>query len=646
MALLETFQYDGTTLTGLTTLSGSASISNGRFLLDCSGSYTTLETAAGDLTGSYFMAEVVAPSPYQVQGIETGIEVHLTQNVSSLEMDITEGVIICLVRDGGSNADAGTPYNPTQHRFLRIRQASTQVFFEASPDASTWTALRTVSNPSWSMTSVKGAIWNGYWTGTGDPADAVFGPINMVPSSLSTPTFVGAGSAVATANNVANPTNLSPTKHADTQTGDAMFLVTTSRSSTATVGSISGWTQLTTAASGTASGGTIYVFGRIADGSGLDAPTVAWSGLTTGTSGDSCLARIVTYRNCSITTTGTATTTDAAATTSLTMPTFTPGAADAAIICAGLRVNDTAHTFTSRVAHERGEAHTTTGTGHGQLIYDLNAQGTSATGTRAIVPSNTTSSRTLLHTFAVLASPTSLGPGEQVVDVDPASETNTAPSFSVSTTRSVAITAASETDTAQGVTASATFSTAISEASETNTAQGVDVEASVSAALSEASETDTAQGVGFSSSQSVDVETVEETDTAGDVGLETSESVALTEASETDTAQGVVVPSLVTIAQASETDTAQGVGVESSVGVELTSASETDTAQGVFLAQGVAVSTASETDSASDLEVELATSLAVGTAEESDLAEQIVVDGGDAPVRTIAQEPWQGYIPY
>lgn len=261
--------------------------------------------------------------------------------------------------------------------------------------------------------------------------------------------------------------------------------------------------------------------------------------------------------------------------------------------------------------------------------------------------SNTSTQSSITGTTHSTDEPSGLwGSAPQSIAVGQATETNTAPNVSVSTTRSVAITAASETNTAQSVTASTVFSATVSEASETDTAQGVDVETSASAALSEASETDTAQGVGFSSSQSVDVEMVEETDTAGDVGLETSVSAALTEATETDTAQGVIAPSLMTIAQAAETDSAQGVGMESSVEVELSSASEADTAQGVFLAHGVALSTASETDSASDLEVELATSLAVATAEESDLAERIVVDGGDAPVRTIAQEPWQGYIPY
>lgn len=218
-----------------------------------------------------------------------------------------------------------------------------------------------------------------------------------------TPVFRAAGTAVYTANNVASPTTLSPTKNASTANGDLMVLVTASRSITATVATPSGWDLATgfPKASGTTSGGKIYIFTRIADGTANDAPSVVWSSLTTGTSGDSCSARILSYDDVRNVQDGTPpAANDAASTTSITIPAHTTSLDKSLVIGVAIRVNDTAHTFTVATFTERTDDHTTTGTGHGTEVSELVKSPAGSSGTATVTPSNTTSSRTLAVSLA------------------------------------------------------------------------------------------------------------------------------------------------------------------------------------------------------------------------------------------------------
>lgn len=90
-----------------------------------------------------------------------------------------------------------------------------------------------------------------------------------------------AAAAVTSANNVATPTTLTPTLPAHA-TGDTLLCYTACRSATPTVATPSGWTQLLNV---TGTNGRLVLFGKIAASGSETAPSVVWSGLTTGTSG-------------------------------------------------------------------------------------------------------------------------------------------------------------------------------------------------------------------------------------------------------------------------------------------------------------------------------------------------------------------------
>jgi hypothetical protein len=208
---------------------------------------------------------------------------------------------------------------------------------------------------------------------------------------------------VATANNVATPTTLAPTAPTARRQGDLLVLVTNARGITNACATPTNWNLVTgfPVTSATASGGRIYVFTRIADGSTSDDASFQWSSLTTGTTGDSATARILAFSGATQTRDAIAATpTDAAATTSFNIPTITTATNNALVIGIGMRVNDTAHTFTVATYTERSDDHTTSGTGHGTEVSSL-VQGTAgAVAAAAITPSATVSSRVLATAVA------------------------------------------------------------------------------------------------------------------------------------------------------------------------------------------------------------------------------------------------------
>lgn len=236
---------------------------------------------------------------------------------------------------------------------------------------------------------------------------------------MSIPAFRAAGTAVFTANSVATPTNLTPTKNVGTVNGDLMLLITESRSITATVGTPTGWTLATgfPVASATASGGKIYVFSRIADGTGNDAPTVTWTGLTTGTTGDSAGARIHSWSGARTVQAGTVpAVTDAAATTNWTSPAITTTGINSLAVAISVKISDTAQTATVATFTERSDDHTTTGTGHLTVVADKVQATASSTGTSTVTPTDTVSARVLAVSVSFAAAPTTvtLGPTTQL----------------------------------------------------------------------------------------------------------------------------------------------------------------------------------------------------------------------------------------
>src|SRR5690348_12167077 len=185
---------------------------------------------------------------------------------------------------------------------------------------------------------------------------------------MPTPTFRSAGTRSFTANNVASPSTLTPGAPSGKAVGDILVLWTWSRSNTATCATPSGWNVLsgTPKRSGTSSGGTLYVFTRTADGSASDTPSVVWSSLTTGTSGDASGAVIEAYTGATELLDGSVSASDLSAqTTTSVIPATTTSVNNSMVLGFAMKLNESSgQTSTVATFTERVDDNTTSGTGH------------------------------------------------------------------------------------------------------------------------------------------------------------------------------------------------------------------------------------------------------------------------------------------
>lgn len=215
----------------------------------------------------------------------------------------------------------------------------------------------------------------------------------------------GIGTRVAVGNNVGNPTNLAltlPTR----QNGDLLLAISVCRSITAVPTCSAGWTAWPgfPKKSATASGGQIAVFYRFADGSEAN-PTVTWTGVTTGTSGDSSqgVILVVSEPNATPSDVTPPNPTDASA-ANPSIPTISTATADALAIGISVKISDTAQTGTIANSFvEQGDFHTTSGTGNHMYIATRAMAAPGATGASTVTESNGTAARCLSVSLAVKA---------------------------------------------------------------------------------------------------------------------------------------------------------------------------------------------------------------------------------------------------
>lgn len=239
---------------------------------------------------------------------------------------------------------------------------------------------------------------------------------------MAVPAFRAVGTTVFAPNNIANPTALAPTKSGSTVNGDLMVLWTWCRSITATVGTPTGWNLVTgfPKRSGTASGGSIYCFTRIADGAANDAPTATWTGVTTGTSGDASGAVIESISNATETldVSAVASSDLAAQAGTTSIPDVTTLHDQAIAVCLAVKLlessgqNGAIGNYTERI-----DSSTTSGTGHIAIGGTKVVASAAAVGASTVSWSATGSARALAVSLAFRNAPTT-------VTLTPATETS------------------------------------------------------------------------------------------------------------------------------------------------------------------------------------------------------------------------------
>lgn len=142
------------------TESGSTSIAetNGRLEFTFTPGHSdgyVISDATYDFVGSYIFCEIayytsLANIKFYMAAFESGA------TYTEYRMSHIDGSLIA-TRDFGAGVTTLTTvaFNPTAHRWWRIREASNVIRFETSPDSNTWTQLTSTSNFSRPLSSVQ-----------------------------------------------------------------------------------------------------------------------------------------------------------------------------------------------------------------------------------------------------------------------------------------------------------------------------------------------------------------------------------------------------------------------------------------------------------------------------------------------------------
>lgn len=225
------------------------------------------------------------------------------------------------------------------------------------------------------------------------------------------PSFQADGGTVEFAAN--NNNAITVTLPATRPVGSVLYLFAWSRLITAAVTTApSGYTLLSgfPKTSATASGGRMWVYARVVDGSET-APTIVINGAT-GTTGDwqgacmLCYSGVDTSGGLDATLDGTVTVTDAAGTTTCTYPAITTAQNNSMVVRALCRFRDAVDTFTPTGGwNEREDFGSTTRTGGQFHLQDLVAASSGVQASVTVAPSNTTSSRYLAISMALKGLP-------------------------------------------------------------------------------------------------------------------------------------------------------------------------------------------------------------------------------------------------
>lgn len=159
---------------------GSISQDNGTGIVAILNNYN-----AAFITDNYFVfdessvaAELEFPSESNGSK-ECYFEILGTEAGNQITFAWLSGTLLMRVRSGGTLVEQDTiPYDPVDHRWLRMRENGQSIFFETSPDANVWTNQLSFSSPSWIETdTVAVSFGAGFW-GTEDPSNFLIHNVN------------------------------------------------------------------------------------------------------------------------------------------------------------------------------------------------------------------------------------------------------------------------------------------------------------------------------------------------------------------------------------------------------------------------------------------------------------------------------------
>ncbi|MDT0608863.1 hypothetical protein [Streptomyces lancefieldiae] len=138
---------------------GGTAIVDGRARVPCTTGYAGCQTAySWTMAGASWYVEVPT-----VPAASTAAEAYCGVMVQSQTAGTRVGFIInsvtgllrCKNEVGYYDAESvDIPYSAVDHRWLRMREDGTNLYWDTSPDGATWTTQRTLATPAWILTEI------------------------------------------------------------------------------------------------------------------------------------------------------------------------------------------------------------------------------------------------------------------------------------------------------------------------------------------------------------------------------------------------------------------------------------------------------------------------------------------------------------
>ncbi|MGW5638734.1 hypothetical protein [Streptomyces sp. NPDC003832] len=141
---------------------GGVTESGGQAHVPCATGYAGYQTAySWTLAGATFYVAVTAvPAASTATEAYTSVFVNAPDIATSgtrigFVINTVTGQLRCKSDTGYYDAGAvDLTYNATTHKFVRLREDGTNVYWDTSPDGTTWTNRRTLATPAWVTASV------------------------------------------------------------------------------------------------------------------------------------------------------------------------------------------------------------------------------------------------------------------------------------------------------------------------------------------------------------------------------------------------------------------------------------------------------------------------------------------------------------
>lgn len=137
---------------------GGATESGGVAHVPCTTGFAGLQTAySWTFAGASFFVKVASvPAASTATEAYCGVLVNSGTDGTRIGFTIKLGTTLRMQNDVGyfDATAVEIAYDPVAHAFLRLREDGTNVYWDTSPDGTTWTNRRTLASPAWIATAI------------------------------------------------------------------------------------------------------------------------------------------------------------------------------------------------------------------------------------------------------------------------------------------------------------------------------------------------------------------------------------------------------------------------------------------------------------------------------------------------------------